>query len=189
MHRTTLINFSWLPTFGFWVLKSLGILPSRANPVTNAIEVSDVKFMPAKQETKKISTHPFLILENAKSPCHDIANRRACCCCWPVYKCDAFQADIKFIQISFIPTSKFHLSNVSLYWFYDIFFLDFVLKVLFTVVASLPAQCTVHFITMNFELQFKRVFPTNIINNMTEKTIWITNKREWLFIRIGFAYH
>ena len=49
------------------------------------------------------------------------------------------------------------------------FFLDFVLKVLFTVVVSLPAQCTVHFIKMNFEFKFKRVFPTNIINNMTEK--------------------
>lgn len=54
----------------FLSLKALGVLPSKVNAVTNAIDVhvSDVKFMPVKQETQRISTHPFLILENAKFP-------------------------------------------------------------------------------------------------------------------------
>lgn len=35
--------------------------------------------------------------------------------------------------------------------------------------SSVLAQCTVHFIKLNFEFKFKRMYSSNIINNVTEK--------------------
>lgn len=99
-------------------------------------------------------------------PCNYTANRKACCYHSILYKRDAFQSEINFMNTSdFIPAGKFLSSNVPLCWFHEIFS-DLILKIL---CCCVPAQGTVHFIKMNFEFKLKRVYPTNIINNMTEK--------------------